>query len=172
MKKIFLLSLLVIVSGILGLGYFAYNKLINKSKPDESKSILTSLLLQNLEGEKVPISSFAGRDFVLVLFNSTCEICHTEAAQIKAKIDLLQNAHILFVSTEQTDAIRKFSIDSQLASEHNVSFYKISQETVDNVFGSGRLPQINIYNSAYSLINEYDGEIKVSAIARHLNYQR
>jgi hypothetical protein len=168
-KEIFIVFSFCIISIVI-IGYFAYDKVTKQSVRFNSVSSnnLSAITLYDSTSEKVFLKESLGKSLILILFNSSCDICHAEATQIKNKLGLLKTARLIFVSIEPSKDIEKFSLSTKLKNEDNVFFYRIDPEMVSNLFGSAGVPQINIYDSNYALIKEFDGEIKVSAVASYL----
>ena len=105
---------------------------------------------------------------VLIFFNSGCEHCQNEMNEIKEKINLFKGHSIIFLSSENLQAIslavRTFKLDSL----PNVTFAKILPGDVFDTFGSVSIPHIFVYDDSGNLTQEFKGETKVEAIANSL----
>lgn len=101
----------------------------------------------------------------MVLYNSSCEHCQYELAQIKAAINSFNDVELVFLSSEPIHVIKQAALPFQ--EDRNVNFVKINPEDVFDNFGTVRYPTILIYGTNGRLIKEFKGETKVEAILKY-----
>ncbi len=102
---------------------------------------------------------------VLLLFNSTCEHCQYEIAQIKDKITDFNQVELVFLSSEPIAVIKQ--VAASFTPTANVIFVKINPEDVYENFGTVRFPTILIYNAGGKLVKDFKGETKIEAILQY-----
>jgi thioredoxin-related protein len=106
------------------------------------------------------------RKIVLVLFNSTCEHCQYELAQVKENTEFFQDTELVFLSAEPIVAIKQVS--EAFGQQTNVSFVKVNPDDLYDNFGTVRYPTILIYGADGGLIKEFKGETKIEAILQYV----
>jgi hypothetical protein len=104
----------------------------------------------------------ATTDVVFVYFNSECEFCQWEIAEIEKNMEFFQNCQLLLASFEPRDSALKF------LDRHNLSKYYLDvdpsllTETI-----TGGVPQVFVYKDD-DLAKHYAGEVKIDAIVAEL----
>lgn len=165
---IFLVLLFIVV--IFTLTYLSFKKLSEKEDRKENISLLPSLTFSCINGRQVTLRrEYNGIRIVLILFNSECDLCTYEAASIAEKINSFGTTPLLFLSTEPLEKIIEFSEAASLSLQENVLFGRADANELESVFKSVRYPNIFVYASDGSLIQEFKGETKVDLLLEALN---
>jgi len=107
-------------------------------------------------------------DFMLVLFNPTCDHCHDQAKQIKNRIDAFKDYNIYFVSSESIEITRQFSKQLELENLKNVYFGNATGEKVFDQFGPISTPSTYIYKKDGSMVESFDGLVDVEVMIKYL----
>lgn len=163
-KKALLTSVLVILfSGVLAMVYFIVEKVAKKKAVAEKIQSLSAEDLFTLDSVQFRFPN--SKPSVLIYFNSGCEHCQYELGEIKKNIKAFENAHVLWMSSENISEIKKVA-DGFGSS--NVIFLKINREDVFEKFGALSVPHLLIYSADQKLVKEFKGETKIEAILQHL----
>ncbi len=120
-------------------------------KTDSSKYILTS-----------------NEPLLLIHFNSECEHCRYELADLKRNLRALQQTKVVLMSSENISTIKKTASDFGVEQFSNVDFVKINRDDVYDNFGALSTPHILIYGKDRRLVKEFRGEAKIEAILQYL----
>ena len=107
-------------------------------------------------------------NFMLVLFNPTCDHCHDQARQIKNKIAAFSKYNIYFVSSESMDIVQQFAKQLELENLKNVYFGTATGEKVYEEFGPISTPSTYIYKKDGSLVESFDGLVDVEVMMKYL----
>jgi thioredoxin-related protein len=108
------------------------------------------------------------KPILLVFFNSECDHCQYELAEIKKHSNAFENTSVLLMSSENISTIQQAAKSFALNDLGNIEFLKINREDVFEKFGSLSVPHIFIYGADRRLIKEFNGETKIEAILQHL----
>ncbi len=166
MKKYIIFFL--IFSLALGGFYLISRKAEEKAQAKEKIQTMPDFSFLALDSTVFSAADLAERKTILVYFNSTCEHCQYEAAEISKHIKEFENINLLFVSEQNLAEIRAFSETYGLDKQENVKFLKAPDNGFYKVFGSSPIPSIFIYNAEKQLIKNYKGETKVELLM--MNY--
>lgn len=166
MKKTLFAIAIVCVLGLLSmLVYSIFKKAQIKRVAKENLMQLPDLILYNLDSSRFhfPQSSLA-----VIFFDTGCEICVDESAQIFDHKKSFSNKNIVMISSERIETIREFMIQSKLNELPTVVFTKILPEQVFKNFGSLTVPHVFIYDHEHNLVREFKGGVKASIISDSL----
>jgi len=162
--------LYIIILGVFSLlSYLSYSIIIKaKQKSEISKQ------LQNIPKFKLKTLdniSFTNQDLnpnlktIFIYFNSDCDFCHQEAENISK----FKKVQFIFVSFEQTEAIKKFAELYKLDNQENIIFLEDKKGEFSNQFNANSIPYILIYNKNNNLIKKHKGQLNANGILRVLN---
>lgn len=103
--------------------------------------------------------------FVLVLFNSTCEHCRNQIAQIRAEANSFKECELIFLSTESISVIKDMSLGFDSFS--NVNFIKINPEDLYGSFGAVHYPMILVFGLDGKLVKKFEGQTEAETVLRY-----
>jgi peroxiredoxin len=114
------------------------------------ESIQTASGLPSLRGIKpdrslVDFHQMEG-NFMLVLFQPTCDHCQRQAADMREHIDEFKDYAIYFVTSDSIAEIEKFAADYGLKDKKQVQFVQTQVELIFSSFGAVATPSIYIYS--------------------------
>lgn len=163
-KRLLLTVLATLAVAVVFMGYTVVDTVAEQwNLKARIESIPSRATLFDLDSARVVFP--AAKPVAVIIFNSTCQHCQYELAQIKAAINSFNNIELVFLSSEPILAIKKVAL--LFESHRNVNFIKINPEDVYDNFGTVRYPTILIYGTNGKLIKEFKGETKVEAILRY-----
>lgn len=165
-KSLSTAGIAILVTLVLFMIYGIVEKIIaNKSMVDKIQSLNVGPLFKM---DSTHYKANPSTPTVLIYFNSTCEHCQYELAEIKKNTSLFENISIVLMSFENIDLIKKVGDDFEMGRTPNIEFVKINRDDVFETYGSLATPHIFIYAKDQKLIKEFKGETKIDAIVKHL----
>jgi peroxiredoxin len=168
-RRIVLLITICLFSFCLFLIIETFNKIENKKRVVEKIARLPELMLTSIDSSKVNVDSIYNNKFlVLIVFNTTCDICQHEIVDLLESINKFSKAKIVLISTESIDSIIKFNLKYELNRYPNILLGHVNDLYVSQVLGVEIIPQIFIYDPDKNLIKVYKGETKLEAITKYL----
>jgi hypothetical protein len=165
-KSLLTLGATLLFALVLFMVYGIVEKVIAMKAAGEKKLTLTSVPFFNTDSTNYRVDS--ANPILLVHFNSECEHCQYELAELSKNLDALQHATILLMSTENIAVIKKTAQNFGLVNTQNIKFLKINRDNVFENFGPLSTPHILIYNEDSKLVKEFKGETKIEAILQYL----
>lgn len=165
MKKgiFFAVSILVVVVLLLSYGIFKRVQLRKVVQGKVQKLAITRLLTLDSLAFQIPRSG----PFVIIYFDSKCDVCTHELNEIKDNISKFNMVTVILVSSEYISAIKSVSEELSLSGYTNIYFVKINSNDVYSEFGSISVPHIFIYDLNRQLIKEFKGEVKADNILKY-----
>ena len=163
LSKILMLGLFSII-GVLG--FKIYTSLHQKKEISSKLKNLPGLSLVNTDSVKFDLGFNNG--LVLIIFNSTCGSCQSEAHDIKTNIHRFSKVDLLMISSENISSIRAFAEETGLQGHENIQFAKITSESLYETFGQVGTPHIFIYSADRMLVKEIKGEVKIETLLSYL----
>ncbi|WP_159948207.1 TlpA family protein disulfide reductase [Polaribacter septentrionalilitoris] len=168
-KKIGIITIIVIVSL---LSYFGYNIITKaKEKNEIAKQLQT---IPKFELKTLENFTFTNSDLkqntstIFIYFNSDCDFCHHEAKSISQNLNKFKNVQFVFVSFEQTEAIKKFAELHKLNNQENIIFLEDKKGDFSIQFNANSIPYILIYNQKNELVKKHKGQLNANGILRAL----
>lgn len=169
-NKIGIIVIIIIVSLLSYLGYNIITKTKKKSKITKQIQTIPKFELETLDS-----ISFTNQNLkpnlstIFIYFNSDCDFCHHEAESISQNLNKFEDVQFIFVSFEETKAIKKFAELYKLNSEENIIFLEDKKGEFSTIFNASSIPYILIYNQNYKLIKKHNGQLNANGILRVLN---
>lgn len=165
-KKALLTSLLTILFALAL--FMVYRIIETRMAKQEIQLRISSVPSRSIffELDSTRFSFPVSKKLILVLFNSTCEHCQYELAQVKENIGFFKDNELVFLSAEPIAAIKQVS--DTFGQQTNVRFVKVNPEDLYENFGTVRYPTILIYGTDGRLIKEFKGETKIEAILQYV----
>ena len=169
-KKISSIIIIIIVSL---LSYFGYNIITKaKEKNEIAKKIQN---IPKFELQTLSNISFSNTDLkqntysIFIYFNSDCDFCHHEAESISQNLNKFKKVQFIFISFEETEAIKKFAELYKLDNQENIVFLEDKRGNFSTQFNANSIPYILIYNKNKELIKKHKGQLNANGILRVLN---
>lgn len=167
MRKFFLVVAGVLLLIIAGLESFIYlNRPIGKEELREKAAQLPDLELTTLDGNSVNLPG--ERTIVLVYFNSTCDHCQREIADLQEHMELFEGSVLVLMSAEESQVVASYMSSIGLRMSDSLIIAHVRHEVIAEKFGLLGLPQIFVYSPEGRLIDLFRGETKAEKIARSL----
>lgn len=169
-KKIGVIIIIVILSLLSYVGHNITTKTKQKNKIAKQLQTIPKFKLKTLDN-----ISFSNADLkqntstIFIYFNSDCDFCHHEAESISQHLNSFNNVQFIFVSFEQTEAIKKFAELYKLNNQENIIFLEDKKEEFSTIFNASSIPYILIYNQNNKLIKKHNGQLNANGILRVLN---
>ncbi|MGY6559765.1 MAG: TlpA family protein disulfide reductase [Nitritalea sp.] len=165
-RKIFLL----VVGGLLlcllaGLVWKLNQKSKQEAQVSQQIQSIPSMTLATLKEEKVEIETFASnRPFLLVYFNSTCDICKITLNALNSRIEEFEDVAILLTTNQLRDEIESVSGDYPFLNQRNVQLVIDEEMYLSTYLGVRSAPSIFLYDSSGNLIANYQGPVKLDIL--------
>lgn len=139
--------------------FIAFLGIFSASAQDKSKEF-PQFTFDDLDGKAFTHDKIQkGIPSVVIFFDPYCEHCQQEAKWIQEMENSFKNINLIFVSTEETNAIAKFKKDyfgkSILT---KLYFLRDTKYRFDGFFGYSVAPTVRVYNSAGKLTQTFDTE--------------
>jgi len=167
MRKFFLVVAGVLLLIIAGLELFIYvNRPIGKEALRERAAQLPDLSLTTLDGKNFTLPT--DRPAVLVYFNSECDHCQREIANLTQHLDLFTGSVLVLMSAESPEIISSYLRTLTVTSNNKLFVVHVRHEVIAEKFGLLGLPQIFIYSADGQLIDLFSGETQTEIIAKSL----
>ncbi len=146
-----------------------YRKMENKKVVAKNTKKLPATQVKGLDSKSFTIENSNNFFKVLVFFNTECEHCQNEAANIKKHIADFEKTQMTFISVEPLENVKKFATKYQLTAYSNIKFAHMEAIESSKQFGISSFPTIFIYNKEGELLKQYKGETKIEAILKLIN---
>ncbi len=164
----------VVIIGIISLLSFIGYSVIAKAKEINkiAKQIQTmpKFELQTLESILFTNSNLKSNlSTIFIYFNSECDFCHYEAESISQNLNSFENVQFIFVSSEQTGAIKKFANLYKFDNQENIIFLGDKKGDFATIFNANYIPYILIYNQNNKLIKKHKGQLNANGMLRVLH---
>lgn len=163
--------LIVIIVSLIA--YLSYNIITKaKEKNEIAKKIQT---IPNFELQTLDSISFTNSNLkpnlsnIFIYFNSDCDFCHHEAKSVSQNLNKFKKVQFIFVSFEETEAIKKFSELYKLDNQENIIFLEDKKGVFSTTFNANSIPYILIYDKNNNLIKKHKGQLNANGILRVLN---
>lgn len=169
-RKIFLLA----VGGLLlcllaGLVWRFKQKSEKDARVSQQIQSIPSMTLTTLKGEKVEIEPFAwDRPFLLVYFNSKCDICKITLNTLNTRIEEFDHVAILLASNQLRDELESFSEGYPFLNQENVQLAIDEEMHLFTYLGVSSVPSIFLYDNSGNLIANYQGPVKLDILLNKL----
>lgn len=128
---------------------------------------LPTFLLIDVNGNKLTNHNITEETWVVfVFFHSECHYCQSEAEQLQT-LDLdTQNIQFIWISSEKTEAVKKFQKAYQL---HHIPFAVDHQEQLAIEWGVSTTPQFLIYNPKGELFKNHKGALRIDHLISQIH---
>lgn len=166
-RMLVLLSVILVVAASLLVVFLLVEKVSLKHFANERMESVANFAVFDLDSSRILLTP--GCRTLLVYFNSGCDYCEKEIADIQKNIMVFQEMDIVLVSSEHIDAITSFrNMHWDLIRSARVRFGKINADQAYESFGTLIVPQIFIYEKDGSLIKRFTGETSIKVLQEYL----
>jgi peroxiredoxin len=135
--------------------------------PKQEINELPYLDYKTLKGEPSSTRTLPGSS-ILILFNTDCDHCQREAAEIAEKNVAFKNYELLFIASDSIHQIENFAKTYNLTDRLNVEFGRAEYQDVYMNFGAISTPAIYIYNRERKFVKSFLGETPVEELIKYL----
>lgn len=165
-RKTLLLALVgVLLCLLTGLMWNINKKSELKAQVNQQIQSIPPLTLTNLQGENIPIQSYAaGQPFLLIYFNSTCDICKITLNALNTRIAEFETVAILLASNQLRDELESVLVDYPFLSQHNGQLVIDEEMHLFAYLGIRSVPSIFCYDGGGDLIASYQGPVKLDIL--------
>ncbi|WP_456378388.1 peroxiredoxin family protein [Lutibacter sp.] len=161
---------IILVSVLVFLGYSITKKISYKNEVAERIRNIPKFSFLNLNNAVFTQNGLTKNSYKLfVYFNSECEYCQSEAAQISKNIKQFKNTQLIFVSYEPFERIKQFAKTYNLLNKKNIAFLQDKEMIFEELFDAKSIPFMLLYSKENQLIEKYKGATKVNNILKHIN---
>ena len=144
-------------------------KINNKKKSADRINTIPSFSFKLTDGKDFTKDNLRkNTPTVFVYFNSECEFCQSETAQISDKVDSFAQTQLLFISFEQPKVIEDFSKKNKLNNYGNIHFLYDRKMDFSKIFDVNTLPSTVIYDNNNKLIEKIKGPISAEQLLEML----
>jgi thioredoxin-related protein len=163
-KSIITASITILLALVLFMVYSIVEKVYTKKSIAEKNQTLSAPTLFKMDSSRYQFTLTS--PVLLIYFNTECEHCQYELAELKKNLSAFQQISILLMSSENISVIKR-AMEAFGVAPH-VGFVKINRDDVFESFGSLSVPHLFLYGSDRKLIKEFKGETKMEAILKYL----
>lgn len=111
----------------------------------------------------------ANRPILMIYFNSECDYCLHEIAEIQRKIELFSSIELVFISSQTTEELCIHFKNSPLLNFKNVKICSCNGLKLYDWFGNLLAPTAIIYSKDGDLIRKFSGATAIDEILKVLN---
>lgn len=130
---------------------------------------IPSMTLATLNGEKVQIDEFASdRPFLLVYFNSTCDMCKITLQALETRIEEFNHVRILLASNQLQNELEGVLEEYPFLLQQHVKLVLDEEMHLSTYLGVRSVPSIFCYDSSRALVASYQGPVKLDIILEKL----
>ena len=163
MKSLIKISLALAFSII---GVYLGNKIAGKLKEKRNKELnYSSLSIKEIDIITTN-QALKQKKSIFALFHPSCDFCQADAEQFLDAKNLLKDLEVLWVSYDNKDSIRKFSIDYGLDTLPNMHFAYMDIEAMLERYGNVKFPTFLAYDNEGQLIEKFVGLTKPEEILK------
>lgn len=169
-KYSLIIIIIALVSTVTYLGYNILTKAKQKNKIAKQIQTIPEFELQTLDS--IPFTNANLKlnvNTIFIYFNSECDFCQHEAKSISDNLNEFKTVQFVFISIEDIDIIKQFSIKYKLNNKPNITFLYDNSSAFTTQFGAQSIPYILIYDSNQKLIKKHKGQLNANGILRALN---
>ena len=172
-KKFGIIVLSIIIA--LAIGWMVYSSITTIKHKENLKEFTQSvpdIIYIDLDSANQSLkTNINNQPLAIIYFNSDCDICIEEAAEIYNHRNNLAEIKLLFISTQYLSSIRQFADSTGLSQMPNVVLGKIDDHVSDHLLSIRSTPQVFIYNIEGELTKQFIGKTKVEAIIKYANQE-
>jgi hypothetical protein len=169
MKKIYLGLLVVILSFFtLYMARGIVRKLEKQKLIESGISRIPFFSFRTLDDRSYNSSEITKGPVLVVHFHPECEHCQYEISEILKNNIPASFSKVLLVSSAHPDSIRKLLDPFNYTSYPSVIPLFDAANNFEEIFGSGIVPAIYIYDIKLNLIKGLHGEVKTESILKYL----
>jgi thiol-disulfide isomerase/thioredoxin len=160
---------IILVSVLVFLGYNISKKISYKKEVAERIKTIPEFSFLTLSKETFSKKKLTkGAYKLFVYFNSECNYCQSEAAQISKKLTQFKDTQLIFVSFEPIEGIKEFAKTYNLLNKKNVIFLQDKKMIFEELFDAKRIPFMLLYSKDNQLIEKFKGATKIENILKHI----
>ncbi|WP_114751141.1 peroxiredoxin family protein [Pleomorphovibrio marinus] len=165
-KKIILLAIAFIFLGLIGLLARKYQEKAKKiAIIKEQVQTIPDLILKTIGGEVISLTNYAeGSPFLIVYFNSTCEICRIELNAINERISEFKKVKVLLASSQELSELEDIYKDFPFVSELNFQVAWDDEMRLSEFLGIKSVPTNFCYGENADLISIHQGPVKMDIL--------
>ena len=170
MKKIIKPLILVLIVSILGfLGYKIAAKISHKKEVAQRIQQLPDFSYNTLKGVVVTQNTLnKNYNTVFINFNTECDYCKHEAAQISEHFATFKNTQFVFVSNQDANTITTFANTYNLLHHDTIVFALDTNNDFSTTFDTQSFPYAALYNPNKQLIKIFKGSVTAKALLKAL----
>ncbi len=160
---------LVLLGTLGGIAWQIQAKIQEKAQIEAARQYLPAFEFSTLAGEYYSSSQLPQDTPIVIMFvHPECPHCQYEAQALYQERDLHPHIQWVLVSEATQEQLEYLSITYHLQELPNVRILQAELGSFFHYFGSEALPSTFIYDSQQQLAKYYQGEVKISAILKHL----
>ena len=165
-RKTLLLALVgVLLCFLTGLMWKFNQKSEQQAQISQQIQSIPPLILTNLQGENIPIQAYAaGQPFLLIYFNSLCDICKITLHALNTRIEEFDQVAILLASNQLSEELKGVLIDYPFLIQHNVKLVIDEEMQLSTYLGVRSVPSIFCYDGGGALTASYQGPVKLDIL--------
>lgn len=173
-RKIILSSLAGILLFLMaGLIWMFNQKSEQDARINQQIQSIPSMTLATLNGEKVQIDEFASdRPFLLVYFNSTCDMCKITLQALETRIEEFNHVRILLASNQLQNELEGVLEEYPFLHQQHVKLVLDEEMHLSTYLGVRSVPSIFCYDSSRALVASYQGPVKLDIILEKLPHRK
>jgi len=160
---------IVVLAITIFLGYQIGIKISEKRTLAEQIKDIPDFTFQNLDGTLFTQNNLQNTPTIFIYFNSGCDYCQSEAAQIEESLSDFKDLQLIFVSIETKETIQKFAQQYKLDNQENIRFLEDREGKFSDIFGVKSVPYTFIYDEKKILLKKFSGATSVKNILKSLS---
>jgi len=159
----------IVIIAVSYLGYRMVQISQNKKIREEKIATMPAFELKTMQGNIFTKNDLKQSVPILFLyFNSDCEFCQEETAEIVSNMKNMEGIQIIFVSNEPIQQIVEFQRKYKLDGYDNVLFLCDDSNKFAQLLGLKTIPSSFIYSKEGVLLGKNNGPIKVDYLLKYI----
>ncbi len=164
-KHLIKIVVILFLVGLGSIGYAFVKKVDDKQTVQASIQSLPAFSYQELSGGEFTNEDLdSEKPVILIYFNTECDYCQHEAAQISSSASLFKDSELLLISNESPDKIKEFVNTYKLPNNDYIHILQDSGASFATTFDVSSIPFSAIYDKDQQLIKTHKGAIKPSQL--------
>jgi len=162
MKKwvwiIFLIIILILI-------YKIYNLYIIKHASNKEVDIFPKIEFKGIQNNIVNSNFLKPHsEIILTYFNTECNHCQEEFAQLIENYNQIKQFNIILVSSQNIEELKKFYYQNNLSDYPDILLLGCDYLDLQHYLGNPIIPSTWIYGENGKMIKKYSGEVSLSII--------
>ena len=169
MKRIIILTGIIVCGIILFLIYAIVGKLEIVKENEKKESILPQICLNSINNEYFCLNDLLNKPILVIYFGTECSYCEKEAVLLLSNLDKLKDCNIVMISSDTESAVNSFAVKFEIKEVEEIRIASDTTMTFYDNFSHINIPSIFIYDKSGNLRQRFFGETSIEDILNQIS---